>query len=86
MAISEPLGGAAVDPADWQFDARRRRVNENDVTKRVGAELREATRQLVNDVVPQSMLVSLAELQAAEQSRDRFERGDTAHHEGARRR
>ena len=47
---------------------RRCRVNDTDVTKRVGVELRKATRQLVNDVIPGSMLVCLAELQAAERS------------------
>ena len=53
-------------------------MNENDVTKRVGVELRKATRQLVNDVVPESMLLSLAVLQAAEQRREYIERSETA--------
>ena len=47
------------------------RVRENDVTKRFGVELRKATRQLVNDIVPAPMLTCLAELQAAERSHDR---------------
>jgi hypothetical protein len=59
-------------------------VNENDVTKRFGVELRKATRQLVIDVVPESMLVSLAELQAAEQSNDRSEQDASSRHGGAR--
>jgi hypothetical protein len=43
-------------------------VNDTDVTKRFGVELRKATRQLVNEVVPTPMLACLADLQAAEQS------------------
>ena len=59
-------------------------MNEIDVTKRFGVELRKATRQLVNDVVPESMLVSLADLQAAEQSSDRSERDASSRRGGAR--
>ncbi len=59
-------------------------MRENDVTKRFGVEFRKATRQLVNDIVPEPMLTLLAELQAAERGPNRVVQDVSAHQQQSR--